>query len=106
MDHLSFGYVPAPGVMYLSQYSDFVTEIISNTGSWPGGAVIEFRFLPSNMATFTTWPGTITGATASWDVSAADVAQILAGGADQYQLMYTANSIPLEWSKGQIVDVS
>jgi hypothetical protein len=92
--------------MYLSQYSDFVTEIISNTGSWPGGAVIEFRFLLSNSGTWITWPGTISGATASWDVAAADVATLLTTGLDEYRLMYTANSIPLEWSKGRVVNVS
>jgi hypothetical protein len=64
--------------MFLNQYSDFVTEIISDAGSWPDGCSIEFRFQPSNTTTWTTWPATITGATASWDVLPADVATLVA----------------------------
>lgn len=103
---LTFGSAPLPGTMLLNQYGDFVTEIISNTGSWPDGVVIDFRFMPSNLSTWTIWPATINGPTASWDVAAADVATLLASGVSQYRLFYTANSIPVEWSRGQVVDVS
>lgn len=103
---LTFGFNPEPGTMYLNQYSDFVTEIISETGSWPDGAAIEFRYLPSNVTTWITWPATITGATASWDVPAVDVAALLASGVTQYRLFYAVGSMELEWSIGQVVNVS
>ncbi len=103
---LVFGFVPKPGTMYLNQYSDFVSEIISVSGSWPDGAAIEFRYLPNNVTTWTTWPATITGATASWDVPAVVVAALLASGVTQYRLFYAVGGAELEWSSGPLVNVS
>lgn len=103
---LTFGFIPEPGTMFLSQYSDFVSEIVSETGSWPDNASIEFRYLPNNITTWTVWPATITGATASWDVDAATVAALLASGVTQYRLFYTVGATELEWSKGPVVNVS
>jgi hypothetical protein len=106
MAGVSFGFVPVKGVLYLSRYSDFVNELISSTGAWPDGAVIDFRFLPANSTTWIIWPATITGPTATWDVDKVDVATVLAAGASQYLLFYTQGTADLEWSKGPIVDVS
>lgn len=100
---LAFGFVPIPGTMFLNQYSDFVTEIISDAGSWPDGCSIEFRFQPSNTTTWTTWPATITGATASWDVLPADVATLVATQPNTYRLFYILGDSELEWSYGQVV---
>lgn len=102
---LTFGFIPEPGTMYLNRYSDFVSEIISETGSWPDGAAIEFRYLPGNVTTWITWPATIIGATASWDVPAVDVAALLASGVTEYRLFYAVGGAELEWSTGQVVNV-
>jgi hypothetical protein len=106
MSGLRFGFVPTPGTLNLSRYSDFVTELISNTGSWPGGTGIEFHFMAANSSTSTVWAATISGPTATWDVLAADVATLLSSGVSQYRLFYIQGSNTLEWSSGPIVDVS
>lgn len=103
---LTFGTTPRPGILYLSRYGDFITELISSTGSWPDYAALDFRFMPSNSSTWTSWPATIDGAIASWNVDKDDVAAVLSLGAGSYRLFYTEGTYDLEWSKGSIVDVS
>lgn len=103
---LSFGFTPTPGVLNLSRYSDFLTELISDSGSWPDNTGIEFHFMPDNSGAVMIWPAVITGPTASWDVPAATVATLLAAGVSQYRLFYLEGSNTLEWSSGPIVDVS
>lgn len=105
-DPLSFGSKPRPGTLYLSRYGNFVTELISSTGSWPDYAALEFRFIPSNSFVWTSWPATIDGAIASWNVDKDDVATVLSLGSASYRLFYTEGIYDLEWSKGSIVDVS
>lgn len=92
--------------MFLNQYSDFVTEIISNSGTWPDGCSMQFQFQAPNSLAITTWAATVSGATASWDVAASDVAALLATGVSVYRLFYLINSSEVEWSKGPIVNVS
>jgi hypothetical protein len=92
--------------MYLSRYGDFVNEIISNTGAWPDTAELEYQFEAVNSSTVTTWPATITGALATWNVDKADVATLLASGVTEYRLIYTENDYDLDWFRGQIEDVS
>lgn len=103
---LSFGTSPIPGVIKLSRYSDFVTEMISNTGSWPDTAQIEFRFLAANTNTWVTWPATISGPIATWNVDKDDVAAMLNTGATRYWLFYLEGDYDLEWSKGPIEEVT
>ena len=106
MSNLVFGFVPEKGILYLSRYSDFVSEIISDTGTWPDRSVLEFRFLPANSATWTSWPATIVDAIASWTVDKADVATLLDAGITQYRLFYTQDDYDLEWSQGPVRNVS
>ena len=103
---LTFGFTPTPGVLVLSRYSDFVTELISNTGSWPVGTGLEFHFTPANTAATVVWAATVSGATATWDVPATSVAALLDGGTTTYRLFYLQGSNTLEWSSGPIQDAS
>lgn len=106
MVEVSFGFVPIAGSMNLSRYGDFVAEIVSDTGTWPTDAAVEFRFQPANVSTPTVWEGVIDGAIATWNVDKVEVAALLDSGVTEYLLLYAQDDYDLEWSKGPVKDVS
>lgn len=102
---LEFGTVPERGTMAVSRYGDFVTEIVSDDGPWPVGATLEFRFYPEGSSVIT-WAGTILDDTATWNVDKAQVVALLETGVSVFRLFYISGTYDLEFSRGQIKDVS
>lgn len=103
---LEFGLVPEIGVVALTRYGDFVTEIKTEDGvPWPDEARWEFRFLPDG-SDWVIWPATISGDTASFAVDKADVASLLASKPDMYRLFYVESDFDLEYSNGHVKEVS
>lgn len=98
---ISLGFEPIPIEVRLARDSDFVAALVAE-GGWPAGARIDLVFTLDGSTT--TWPATIEGDTAAWQVPAAEVATLLASRARQARLHYQDDSggATLLWGVGPV----
>lgn len=84
--------------------SDFVATIrTSDSSNFPAGAAVTLKFLTDPV---TTWPATVSGATATWGVDKTLVATLLAasaGAAVKATIIYSDGAgVDLEWFSGKV----
>lgn len=96
---INLGLVPLPLTVTLAEGGDFVSALVASE-DWPVGIGIELRLTGGTEGTVT-WPATISGDRADWDVPAADVQEVIDADASAAQLLYSeSDGTVLLWGKG------
>lgn len=99
---IQLGTIPETLRVYLASDADFAASMTSTTGTWPGTGV-TLKFIGPAGTVVASWPATIAGAIAAWDIPAAQVAPVVAAGVRLARLHYTdKNGNELLWAKGSI----
>ena len=100
---INLGNEPEQLRVVLSADGDFLSTLISCDG-WPEGAVISLKFVAPSGDVAASWPATIDGDRAYWDVPAADVAEVIEAKARVVRLHYVdGEGNDLLWARGQTV---
>jgi hypothetical protein len=103
---VTLGLQPLDVNVVLARGAAFVAELEVTSGTWPVGTAISLVFSTSDDSVTPsglTWPATVAGTTAAWDVAAADVTAVIAAGARYARLLYTEGAAaPLLWGKGEV----
>jgi hypothetical protein len=98
------GSVPDTLVVSLAYGADFLQTLLAPS-NWDDGVSIELHFSanPDAAVASFTWPATITGVSATWDVVASTVALVLNTGASYARLVYTdASGDVIVWATGRV----
>jgi hypothetical protein len=98
------GSVPDTLVVQLAYGADFL-QTLQAPSAWDDGVSIELHFSanPDAAVASFTWPATISGALATWDVVAATAALVLNAGAMYARLVYTdASGDVMVWAAGRV----
>lgn len=90
----TLGNTPQDMVVQIAEGADFVSTIRRDDGDWPDGIVIELRIGD------TTWPSTIVGDEARWNVDKDIVAPVLDNAFAPARLYYIDGDTELLWAKG------
>lgn len=100
---ISLGNAPEDLRVELSADGDFLSTLISCDGEWPEGVAITLKFATLS-GDEVSWPATIDGDRAYWDVPAADVAEVVAANTRLVRLHYAdAEGNDLLWARGNVV---
>ena len=103
MTTISLGYKAIGLTIVLDSDTDFVSSLINQSGSWPGGTALSLVF-HAGTTPVATWPATIVAERASWHVPHAEVAALLATDITDSRLIYTiADGTTLVWARGGVV---
>ena len=98
---IQFGFEPYPIEVILARDSVFSSAIVADE-PWPSGVGAELRFTSVSGSPPVVWPATVTAETFSWDIPAAQVAEVLDGGAVHARLVYvTEMGTPILWGRGR-----
>jgi hypothetical protein len=100
-----FGFIPAPLTVHLVADADFIQTITAVDG-YPAGTVITLRIGTAGTApgTWTAWPATVAGTTASWNVDRSVVAALVPGTRLRAELTYSDGAgVDLTWMQGGVV---
>jgi len=91
---LEFGFQPESLVVELAYGGGFNQALMSLSGGWPVGSTIALHFTdaPSDLASGITWMATISGVTATFLASQAQVAAVIAAQFWVARLIYTDGS--------------
>lgn len=99
---IQLGTIPENLRVHLAADADFVASMTSTTGTWPGTGV-TLELIDPMGTVVASWPATISGAVASWDVDAAEVAPVVAAGVRTARLHYTDSAgSDLLWARGSV----
>lgn len=101
---ITLGFEPYPIQVNLARDSDFTATIrTAGDDPWPTGTTIELRFAASESASPVVWAATVSGQDASWNVPAADVADVVDSRARHARLIYgTDNGESWLWGRGRV----
>lgn len=98
------GSVPDTLIVELAYGGDFI-QTLQSTVAWDDGVAIELRFSANSddpVGAYT-WPATISGVFATWDVVSTTVALVLNAGASYARLVYTDGSGDvMVWAIGRV----
>lgn len=98
---INLGYIPQRLTVTLVEGGDFVSALVASV-AWPTGTGIELR-LSGGTAGTVTWPATVAGTRADWEVPAVDVQDVIDAKASTAQLVYTEpDGTVLIWGEGSI----
>lgn len=96
MSQITLGYQPETLRLILVAGADFTSTLTNRDGDWSPTCVIELRLDDG-----TSWPATISGDTATWDIDKVAVDQVIAG-VRKVALFYTDGAADLCWAKGSV----
>jgi hypothetical protein len=103
----TLGYAPISFGVLLPRHGSFVAKLTNEDGDWAPGTTIVLNFYadatdPDDAPTHS-WPATITGADADWNVPAADVADVILEAPQEARLIHTIPPAePLVWGIGEL----
>lgn len=101
---INLGFIPIDISVTLAYGGEFLSSLVSPT-PWDVGVIIELHFCIGNDSAIdiAVWTASIDGATASWDMSTADVATVTDSAARTARLVYTDGSGDvIVWGTGQV----
>lgn len=98
---INLGYIPQPLTVTFVEGGDFVCALLSSE-PWPAGIGIELVLSGGTVGTVT-WPATVAGIRADWDIPAAEVDELIDGEASTARLIYReADGTTLIWARGKV----
>lgn len=98
---INLGYVPLRLTVTLAEGGDFVSALVSSV-AWPAGTGIELH-LSGGTDAMVTWPATIAGVRADWDVDNSEVQDVIDGKYSTARLIYTeSDGTVLIWGEGSV----
>lgn len=98
----TLGYTPEKFRLVITAGSDFYAPLTRSDGvPWPAGCQLVLDFDNG-----TTWPATLQGANATWDVDQDDVDALIATRPRKVRLWYVEGETRLLWAQGAPVVVS
>lgn len=98
---INLGYVPQRLTVTLAEGGDFVSALVASV-TWPPGTGIKLQ-LSGGTAAMVTWPATVSGVRADWDVDNSVVQGVIDGKYSTAQLIYTeSDGTVLIWGEGSV----